>query len=333
MPVTNKVAVASHMVTEIMRGSLGALWRKYVLLQHLNADNIDGTNTDTKKIPKKRAIAKAFPDVEGMDPGAGASLLFDTINATPVGYVQIIELTMAAMRKFFPGATREQIVAAIEAGGEASVPLIAHAIELSIDAHLRTAEEEACGLFGGLARSSGAANTVLGAAAIIDADTKLLAGVVAPGSNDGAPLHDDSVLILDAIGVGQLRREQVTGSGASLSSYFGNPQFDASIMTARGLPENGLRGTYMGIPLYVIDSSIQDQNSNTRKGALILRGSGPTESGQRGFAEFTEGHAPAVEFERSSRSDILSVPSRWEWVVTEHTDEHGVEILYKLTLT
>jgi hypothetical protein len=32
-------------------------------------------------------------------------------------------------------------------------------------------------------------------------------------------------------------------------------------------------------------------------------------------------------------SDVVDVISRWEWVVGEHTDLHGVRVRYKLTLT
>lgn len=334
MPATNVAAVQSHIMTEILGRALAPLFRKYILLKFLNRSNIDGDASLTRKIPVQDAIAAAYPDIEGAAPGSAAVMPYGSaINITPVGYVQLIELTMRAIRRRMPGATRDQVIAAIESGSPESLPIVEEAVALSIDAHLRAAEAAGLALASGLSRVSGTTNTVLTVATVLDAQTKLLNGDTT-SLVSGKPAHEEAVLVIDEIGVSHLRAQLASGTGAALSGLWANPQSDLSIFNiAPDTDRSGFRGALAGTPIFAADAAMMVTNATDIFGMLVLVGRGATaEPGsQRGFAEFCEGHAPSVEFMRDVRSDILSVPSRWEWAVAEHTDLHGVQVLYRKT--
>jgi hypothetical protein len=331
MTTTKVSSVANHIMTEIMGEALAPLFRKYRAMQFLNRSNIDGAASLKREIPVQNAIAAAYPDVEGAEPGSAAEVGYGTsVELTPVGYVQLIELTVKAIRRRMPGATREQVINAIENGDPSVLPLVRHAVDLSLDAHMRAAETATLALSTGISRTCGTTNTVLSVAAFIDGQTKLLNGDTT-SSVQGKPEHEEMVAIVDEIMVGHLRAE-LQSSTTGLASLWANPQSDVSIFN---LSENadGIRGGLAGTALIAADGVLMPTNSTDRFGALVLVGRGETGApgSQRGFAEFCEGHAPDVSFEMSKRSDVLSVPSRWEWVVGEHTDLHAVQIIARKT--
>lgn len=334
MSVTTFPSVSSDVKSEILGQVLPPLYRRYRALQLLNRSNIDGEPSGKRKIPVRDAIAQAYPDIEGAEPGPGVAVPYGSaIELTPVGYVQRVPMTMKAIRRINPGLTRDAAIAALESGSAESIPLMAHAYELSLDAHLRAAEATVLGLESGLTRSVGTVNTVLTAAVLLDAVTAYRAGDVSD-SVDGAPSNHDLAFLLDAIGVGQIINILQTGSGTGLAALWGNASADVS--AGMGYDENsGAMNTWMGIPLIAADSALQTTDSNTRYGMLIARGSGETGApgSVRGFAEFCEGHAPSIEFERNKLSDVIDVVSRWEWVAGIHTDLHAYRIRYKKTLT
>lgn len=334
MTVTNVAAVQSHLMTEILGNVLAPLFRKYVMLPFLNRSNIDGDASLKRSIPRQDAIPAAYPDIEGAAPGSAEQMPYlSPIELTPVGYVQLIELTIKAIRRRVPGATREQVISLIASGSPESLPIIADAVTLSLDAHLRAAESAIGALASGISRTSGTSGATLSIATILDAQTKLLNGDTT-STVSGKPAHEEMVLIADEIGVGHIRAQLASGSGAALAGLWANPQTDLSIFNlAPDTSRTGLRGGVAGTAIYAADSVALVSDATDIRGMLMLVGRGETGApgSQRGFAEFCEGHAPSVEFQRDARSDILSVPSRWEWVVAEHTDLHAVGVLYRKT--
>jgi hypothetical protein len=335
MTLTSTPVISSHILSEIMGNALAPMFRKYTALPFMNRSNIDGDPSLKRKIPVRNAIAAAYPDLEGHAPGSAASMSYaSAIELTPVGYVQLIELTMRAIRRRMPGATRESVISAIESGDPSALPVIADAVQLSLDAHLRAAEVEALNLAAGLSRTSGTTNQVLSVATFLDAQTKLLNGDTS-SAVQGKPEHEEMVAVIDEIGVQHIRAE-LSSSTTGLASLWANPQSDVSLFSlSPDVSRNGLRGALAGTAIYAADGALMPFANGTtdRVGMMILRGQGATgdPGSLRGFAEFCEGHAPSIEFERSKLSDVLSVPSRWEWVVGEHTDLHGVRLLYRAT--
>ena len=316
MTVTKVASVAEHILTEMMGEALGPLFRKYRLLQFLNRSNIDGDPSLKRVIPVQDAIAAAYPDVEGAELSNGAEVNYAaSVELTPVGYAQLIELTIKAIRRRMPGATRQTVIQAIENGDPSTLPLVRHAVELSLDAHMRAAETAGLALATGISRTCGTTNTVLSVAALIQ----------------GKPAHEEMVAIVDEIMVGHIRAE-LQSSTTGLASLWANPNSDISVFNLTESAD-GIRGGVAGTALVAADGVLMPTNSTDRFGMLILVGRGETGApgSQRGFAEFCEGHPPDVSFEMSKRADILSVPSRWEWVVGEHTDLHAVEIIARKT--
>ena len=68
-----------------------------------------------------------------------------------------------------------------------------------------------------------------------------------------------------------------------------------------------------------------------RVSALIVAGRGETGApgSVRGFGELVERYSPSLGFQYDLADDTLLAVGRWCWAVGEHTDEHGIKIIYK----
>jgi hypothetical protein len=339
MAQTTSTTVANWLLTEVMSQiALDPLRGKYVLLPFLNMADISGRATKNRKIRKKTAIAAAVDDTEGSDfaasPGAVALGVASNITITPTTKVQGVELTTDAIELALPGVARSQVVAAIQSGNPSALPLVRDAMTEILEAHYLRAETDSLALFSGLsesASSSGANPTAapLSFATLLDAMLKLL---------DNNPASEDMVFVLDEVGVGDLRTLAAGGSGAALSSIFtGNGAADLAFFNHRpDVSRNGFRGSFAGIPIYAGNKAIM-ATANTggadRVGALIVAGRGETGApgSVRGFAEMVERYEPSLGFQYDLGTDSLLAVGRWCWAVGEHTDEHGVKIIYDKT--
>jgi hypothetical protein len=339
MAQTTSTTVANWLLSEVMSQiALDPLRGKYVLLPFLNMADISGRATKNRKIRKKTAIAAAVDDTEGSDfaasPGAVALGVASNITITPTTKVQGVELTTDAIELALPGVPRSQVVAAIQSGNPAALPLVRDAMTEILEAHYLRAETDALALFSGLsesASSSGANPTAapLSFAVLLDAMLKLL---------DNNPSSEDLVFVLDEVGIADLRALAAGGSGAALSSIFtGNGAADLAFFNHRpDVSRNGFRGSFAGIPIYAGNKAVM-ATANTggadRVGALIVAGRGETGApgSVRGFAEMTERYEPSLGFQYELSTDSLLAVGRWCWAVGEHTDEHGVKIIYDKT--
>lgn len=339
MAQTTSTTVANWLLSEVMSQiALDPLRGKYVLLPFLNMADISGRATKNRKIRKKTAIAAAVDDTEGSDfaasPGAVALGVASNITITPTTKVQGVELTTDAIELALPGVPRSQVVAAIQSGNPAALPLVRDAMTEILEAHYLRAETDALALFSGLsesASSSGANPTAapLSFAVLLDAMLKLL---------DNNPSSEDLVFVLDEVGIADLRALAAGGSGAALSSIFtGGGAADLAFFNHRpDVSRNGFRGSFAGIPIYAGNKAVM-ATANTggadRVGALIVAGRGETGApgSVRGFAEMTERYEPSLGFQYELSTDSLLAVGRWCWAVGEHTDEHGVKIIYDKT--
>lgn len=329
MAVTTSTTVANWILTEVMsQMALEPLRGKYVLLPQLNQFSIAGGASKVRKIRKKAALAAALDDTESVafsNPAtyaAGAN-----VSITPTTKVQGVQLTADSIELAMPGASRDQVIAAIQSGSPAALPLVRDAMAEVLQAHYLRAETDSLALFSGLSESSGTTNTTLSFATLIDALTKLL---------DNNVESEDVVFVLDEIGVGHLRSLAVAGSGAPLSAIFGGGAADVSFFNHRpDASRNGLRGSAFGCPIFAANKNIMaTANAGVdRVGAVIVAGRGGAgESGSvRGFAELTERYAPSLGFQYDLADDTLMGVGRWCWAVAEHTDEHGVKLIYRAT--
>jgi hypothetical protein len=335
MAVSSSTTVANWLLSEVMSQiALDPLRGKYVLLPFLNMADISGQATKVRKIRKKNAIAAAVDDSEGVAFSNPATLgVASNISITPSTKVQGVQLTAEAIELALPGVPRAQVVQAIQSGNPGALPLVRDAMVEILESHYLRAETDALALFSGLsesASSSGANPTAapLSFATLLDALMKLL---------DNNPASEDLVYVLDEVGVGDLRTLAASGSGAALSTIFSSGVGDLAFFNHRpDASRNGFRGSFAGIPIYAANKAVM-ATANTgaadRVGALIVAGRGETGApgSVRGFAEMTERFEPSLGFQYDLADDTLLAVGRWCWAVGEHTDEHGVKIIYDKT--
>lgn len=330
MTLTTSTSVASHMMTEIMAQlALQPLRHKFAILGLLNASNIDGQPSGTRKIAKRTEIAEAVDDVEGAEFTDHEEYAYTTaISLVPTAKVQGIQPTVKSLRKVMPGATREQVIQAIESGNPALIPALAEMFMEIIQSHYRLAERSAGEAFTGLSESAGTTNTVLSFATLIDGQTELF---------DNRPEHRVVACVVDEIGVSHLKKEILSASNglaAMWGSGYGN-EFLSSLGVAEKDMNIAAAGNMLGMPIIAGDESLMDYANGTtdRVGGIFCVGRGETAApgSLRGFAEFCEGHALGMSLKLDARSDVADAIGRYEWVIGEHTDEHGVKLIYRAT--
>lgn len=327
MAVTSSTTVANWLLSEVMSSmALEPLRGKYVLLPFINQYSIAGGATKNRKIRKKQALSAAVDDTEGVAFANPATYsVASNITLTPTTKVQGVQLTSDAVELALPGVARDQVIAAIQGGSAAALPLVRDAMAEVMQAHYLRAETDALQLFPGLSGSAGTTNTALSFATMLDALTKLLSNNVE---------SEDLVFVLEEKGVADLRALAVAGTGAPLSTIFAGNQADLSFFNHRpDASRNGFRGSFAGIPVYAANKAVMSTANAAvdRVAALIVAGRGGTgEAGSvRGFAELTERYAPSLGFQYDLADDTLLAVGRWCWAVGEHTDEHGIKIIYK----
>lgn len=327
MAVTSSATVANWLLSEVMsQMALDPLRGKYALLPFINQASIAGGSTKVRKIRKKNALAAAVDDTEALAFSNPATYsVASNVSITPTTKVQGVQLTSDAIELALPGVSRDQVIAAIQSGSPAALPLVRDSMAEVMQAHYLRAEADALGLFSGISGSSGTTNTSLSFATMLDALTKLLSNNVE---------SEDLVYMLEEKGVGDLRALAIAGSGAPLSAIFGGNSADLSFFNHRpDASRVGFRGSFAGVPIYAANKAVMaTANANVdRVAALIVAGRGETGApgSVRGFAELTERYAPSLGFQYDLADDTLLAVGRWCWAVGEHTDEHGVKLIYK----
>lgn len=329
MAVTSSTTVANWLLTEVMSQlALDPLRGKYVILPLMNQASIAGASTKVRKIRKKNALAAALDDTEALAFSNPATFSVQSnISIQPTTKVQGVQLTSDSIELALPGVARDQVISAIQSGSAAALPLVRDAMMEVMQAHYLRAETDALQLFPGLSGSAGTTNTSLSFATMLDALTKLLSNNVE---------SEDCVYVLEEKGVADLRALAVAGTGAPLSTIFAGNQADLSFFNHRpDASRNGFRGSFAGIPVYAANKAVMStaNASVDRVAALIVAGRGETGApgSVRGFGELVERYAPSLGFQYDLADDTLLAIGRWCWAVGEHTDEHGIRIIYKAT--
>lgn len=327
MPVTSSVTVANWVLSEVMsQMALDPLRGKYVLLPFINQASIAGASTKSRKIRKKNALAAALDDTEAVAFANPATYsVASNVTITPTTKVQGVQLTSDAIELALPvGTSRDQVISAIQSNSAAVLPLVRDAMAEVMQAHYLRAETDALQLFPGLSGSAGTTNTALSFSTMLSALTSLLSNNVE---------SEDLVFVLEEKGVGDLRALAVAGTGAPLSTILGGSADLAFFNHRPDASRNGFRGSFAGVPIYAANKAVMSTANAAvdRVAALIVAGRGETGApgSARGFAELTERYAPSLGFQYDLADDSLLAVGRWCWAVGEHTDEHGVKLIYK----
>lgn len=321
-------SVSSLVMSEILSpGYLKPLRSRFVLLPYLNASSIDGVAAEDRKIPKMNEIAEAVDDSEGTSFQEYAEFNDDTpITLTPTSKIQGVKPSVKSLRRAMPGATRAEVIAAIQSRNPAALPMLAAIAEEILVAHYKAAERAALALFTGASQSAGTTNEPLEFFKLIDAQTTMF--------ETNKPEHRTLAAFIGARGIGQLRTELVNGNTAGAGLFRTN--FGDEFLNSIGGPANAAGtpfGNILGMPIFEADSALMpDANGTTDKvGAVVAIGRGETTApgSTRGFAEFCEGHSLDVDLEYDLEGDVAKAIGRYEWDVKEHTDQHIVKVLYK----
>jgi len=182
-------------------------------------------------------------------------------------------------------------------------------------------EDDHCNLLGGFSNSVGSSGVDLSAADIFSA-------IYTYDTLDAS--NQNRAMVLTPNQVDELRRDLAV-SGGGLGGALWSQQIDASIFGAGGIPENGLLGSFMGIPVYQYSHSRRTTANAGADvaGALIAIGAGdPTMAGNPVGALMTVrkgGLKVRLEQSAAERGTILVVSL--EYVAVELKDEHGVSII------
>jgi hypothetical protein len=180
-------------------------------------------------------------------------------------------------------------------------------------------EDDHCNLLAGFSNTAGQSGVDLSAADIFSA-------IYTYDTLDA--VNQQRALVLTPNQVDELRRDlAVTGGG--LGGALWNSQVQANIFGANGIPENGLIGAFMGIPVYQYSHSLRTISGGNVAGALMAIGSGdPSMAGNPVGALMTvrKGNLKVrMEQSAAERGTILVVAL--EYVAVELKDGHGVSIL------
>ena len=182
-------------------------------------------------------------------------------------------------------------------------------------------EDDHCNLLSGFSNGVGTSGSDLSTADIFSA-------IYTYDTLDAS--NQNRALVLTPNQVDELRRDLAVTSGG-LGGSLWSAQIDASIFGAGGIPENGLIGSFMGIPVYQYSHSLRTlENSGADvAGALIAIGSGdPTVAGNPvGALMAVRKGGLKVRLEQSAAERGTIVVVSMEYVAVELKDAHGVSII------
>jgi len=182
-------------------------------------------------------------------------------------------------------------------------------------------EDDHCNLLGGFSNTAGSTGVDLSTANIFSA-------IYTFDTLDAS--NQNRALVLTPNQVDELRRDLAVTSGG-LGGSLWTSQIDTSIFGAGGIPENGLIGSFMGIPCYQYSHSLRTLvNTNADvAGALLAIGSGdPTQAGNPvGALMSVRKGGLKVRLEQSAAERGTIVVVSMEYVAVELKDTHGVSII------
>lgn len=283
--------VTSHVLPLVMGRALKALEGHTGLAPLLhNSSSIDG-NSPIRRIPLQDNVVEAVPDSEAAAFTAYQKHGFKSpVDVTPTGYAAGFNPSVKSLRSRMGMATNEQVIAALQSGTEAAVPML---IELYVDglkALALSLERRIQALYADFTLSAGTTKEALTIARCIDARTKVL---------DGDPAHRAIMFHLSTRQFSDLQKE-VASATTGLATVYADGvgrEFLASVGGPDNMPalESGALG---GSPIFVGSSKlfIEANTGEDRVGlcAPLGRGAAGEAGSMRGVIEVVEGHAPVI---------------------------------------
>ncbi len=296
---------------------------KFVALNLINIDSIDGEASKVRKYAKLTDLGAASSATEGTALSTNTVLARDTaLSVTPTEAAAIMsEVTNQAVRRKVPGMPSNAVQALFENGTtQQLVAALGEDAERLARACMETAEDTVLDSLGTFSNTVGTSGSDLTIAQLVEAQYTLKT-LEAP--------HEDWVYCLTP---NQIYEAQlalgVTSGGIGGSVWF--QQADASMVNANtDANMNGFRGSFMGVPMYECSHSIRTTANAAADvaGALMLRGRGTPDGGQIGGIVLVEG-APlyfATDFDILGRA--ITITCIYEFATAEVNDSFGVSII------
>lgn len=321
---TTTTTIGAAIFNEVMSDrALRHLAPKSVVVNHINYDSIDGDAALSKEYRKHADLGAATAATQGVDFTTVTDASFaTTITATPTEAAVVrMDVTSAALRRGVPGFSAQQVFDALASGDYSAIMSIAeeYAERMGL-AIAEKIESDAIALLDDFTDTAGASGSDFSLANFLEAIYDL---------EGNEPSHEDFALFLDQEQVRNIRTELTAGTGASLATPLAGA-LDVSVLNQRNdVSRNGFKGGLLGVPVYQLSPSLRlTANAGADVvGALMARGDGTPDGGQRGALVMCEGHPLQwlVDFDASARTvELIAIQ---EYAMVEHTDEHGVSVI------
>lgn len=324
MATTTSSTYSNVILNEVMRsGALASLKPKFVALEDINRDSIDGASSLSVEYAFNSDIGAASSATEGTDISSTTTLaLASSITVTPTEGAGIrSDITTRALRRRLPGVTNDALWDLIEAGDMSAIlPVLAEEAPRLANAMLEKAEVDVAALYDDFSDTSGSTGVDLTIANLLTALYKL---------KENEPEHEDFIFKMHPQQTFDLQTVLLTGgTGATGAAWF--QQADANVMNQSRNDAGGLRGSFLGIPWKETSPSVNPlPNAGADvAGVLVCRGEGaPGPGAQNGGHVFVEGHPMrfVVDVDKSAR--MIELIGLWEYGVAELRDAHGVSII------
>jgi len=320
---TTSTTYSTHSLSYILgENAVPANLPSMVVSRLANEVDIDGQPSNTFQVAVHSDLGAASSGTEGTAISANTALSYASAiqGAVVEGALVRAVVTDNAVASKFPGLAGvsdamqtlpfEQKLAVLQ-------PEVDRLAAMCMEKY----EDDHCNLLGGFSNTAGSTGVDLSTANIFSA-------IYTFDTLDAS--NQNRALVLTPNQVDELRRDLAVTSGG-LGGSLWTSQIDTSIFGAGGIPENGLIGSFMGIPVYQYSHSLRTLvNTNADvAGALMAIGSGdPTQAGNPvGALMSVRKGGLKVRLEQSAAERGTIVVVSMEYVAVELKDTHGVSII------
>jgi hypothetical protein len=313
MPQTTTTTYADMILAEVIgEVALSAPTPKNVVSKLANYNTIAGMPSGSLALPRFGNLAAATAPGEGVATTSVALAMGTEAAFTPVEYSTMAEITYKAMREKVPGlAGVHQLFDGSTSLEQQLSVFMAEAMRLkgTIDERV---ELECTGSLAGITDLANGAAAALNIALLEEAIYKQAQNEI---------LNEDLAFVLSPKQVSDLRAA-ITSSAA--------PVFSTDIQSittiSPDISMDGLRGTFMGIPVYEMSQSVVPTGATWDIGALIVVGRGNAEGPNPGSLVVVSGSDLYFTFETVNAKRSVELQVNYEFDAGLRATDYGCEI-------
>jgi hypothetical protein len=313
MAQTTTTTWADRILAEVIAEiCLSAPTPKNVVSKLANFNTIAGEPAPTLAMPRYGDLGPAATVAEAADVTSTALLMGVEATFTPAEYAMMAEITYKAARRIVPGMTGVHQLFDGSASLEQQLAVFsgqAMRLKGSIDEALEVECTTALTGIADLATTGGAALTI---AVLEEAIYKQAQNEI---------LNEDLAFVLSPKQVSDLRSAITVAVGPVWST-----DIQSVTQIRPDISLDGLRGTFMGIPVYEISASVVQVSGADDLGALIVVGRGNAEGPTPGSLVIVEGEPLYFSFEANNSARSVEVQCTYEFDAGLRATDYGCEI-------